>query len=247
MAGRWLRRGAALIVLATLLASAGSIGAQAQGGDDLAALRDQVSRLHGQGKYAEAVPLAERYVALARQKHDEEHAEFAAANAWLAIVYRAQGRYAEAMLLLGKFDAASACSMVNPPSDEELFAKASTVFVGHIFRTEEIEIQIPMPGGPGTRVPAMEGTFRLVEILKGEPPADRKVISSLPDMCVQWLMVGLDYLIFLDEGSNIIVSALDKGTRPLRSLSEKPSTNDWLCQGRECVLGKLRELSKKAQ
>ena len=99
-----------------------------------------MSRLHSQGKYAEAVPLAERYVALARQKHGEEHAEFAAANAWLAIVYRAQGRYAEAMLLLGKFDAASACSMVNPPSDEELFAKASTVFVGHIFRTEEIEI-----------------------------------------------------------------------------------------------------------
>jgi hypothetical protein len=31
-----------------------------------------------------------------------------------------------AMLLLGKFEAASACSMVNPPSDEELFAKAST-------------------------------------------------------------------------------------------------------------------------
>ena len=57
-----------------------------------------------------------------------------------------------------------------------------------------------------------------------------------PDMCVQWLMVGLDYLIFLDEGSNIIVSALDKGTRPLRSLSEKPGTNDWLCQG-GCVLG----------
>jgi hypothetical protein len=30
------------------------------------------------------------------------------------------------------------------------------------------------------------------------------------------------YLIFLNEGSNIIVSALDQGTRPLRSLSEKP-------------------------
>ena len=57
---------------------------------------DQVSRLHSQGKYAEAVPLAERYVALARQKHGEEHTEFATAISWLAGLYRAQGRYAEA-------------------------------------------------------------------------------------------------------------------------------------------------------
>ena len=96
MAGRWLRRGVALIVLATLLTTAGSMRAQAQSDDDLAALRGQVSRLHSQGKSAEAIPLAERYVALASQKHGEEHTEFATANAWLAFVYQAQGRYAEA-------------------------------------------------------------------------------------------------------------------------------------------------------
>ena len=60
MAGRWLRRGAALIVVATLLATAGSMRAQPQGADDLAALRDKVSRLDSQGKYAEAAPLAEK-------------------------------------------------------------------------------------------------------------------------------------------------------------------------------------------
>jgi hypothetical protein len=141
-----------------------------------------------------------------------------------------------ATVLLAKLNTASACSMSNPPNDEDLFARASTVFVGHIFRTEEIIIQIPVPGGTNTRAePAVEGTFRLVEVLKGEPPADRKVVSSIPAMCVQWLMVGLDYLIFLDPGSNIIVSALDKGTRPLSSLSEQP------------VLGKLRGLSKNMQ
>jgi hypothetical protein len=57
-------------------------------------------------------------------------------------------------------------------------------------------------------------------------------------------MVGFDYLIFLNERSNIIVSALGKGTRTLRPLSEKPSTNDLLCRDRECVLGKLGDLSK---
>ena len=83
-------------VLAALEAAIGSMALRAQGEDDLTALHAQVSQLHGQGKYAEAVPLAERYVALARQKHGEEHMEFAGANAWLAFVYQAQGRYAEA-------------------------------------------------------------------------------------------------------------------------------------------------------
>jgi hypothetical protein len=138
--------------------------------------------------------------------------------------------------------------MSNPPTEEDLFAKASTVFVAHIFRAEEIEIQIPVPSGADTRAaPAMEGTFRLVEVLKGEPPADRKVTSLIATMCVEGLMVGWDYLIFLNEGSNMIVSALGKGTRALRPLTEMPITNDWLCQDRECLLGKLRSLSKKAQ
>ena len=35
-------------------------------------------------------------MALARQKHGEDHAEFAIAISWLAPVYQAQGRYAEA-------------------------------------------------------------------------------------------------------------------------------------------------------
>src|SRR5262245_61861493 len=83
-----------------------------------------------------------------------------------------------AAVLLAKLNAASAGSMRNPPNDEDLFAEASTVFVGHIFRTEEIEIKIPVPGSTETRaVPAMEGTFRLIEVLKGEPPEDRKVVS----------------------------------------------------------------------
>jgi len=62
------------------------LGAQAQAVDVLADLYGQVSRLYSQGKYAEAVPIAERYVASARQKHGEEHTEYATAIAWLAYV-----------------------------------------------------------------------------------------------------------------------------------------------------------------
>jgi CHAT domain-containing protein/tetratricopeptide (TPR) repeat protein len=68
----------------------------AQGDDELARLRSEVSRLHGQGKYADAVPVAERYVAVARRKHGEEHPEVATALGWLGSVKQALGLYADA-------------------------------------------------------------------------------------------------------------------------------------------------------
>jgi CHAT domain-containing protein/tetratricopeptide (TPR) repeat protein len=93
----WAMRGFAAAVAAGLVCGvvlAG--GARSQEQDELARLRTEVSRLHGQGKYADAVPVAERYLALARQKHGEEHSEVATALGWLGLVYQAQGRYAEA-------------------------------------------------------------------------------------------------------------------------------------------------------
>jgi hypothetical protein len=119
-----------------------------------------------------------------------------------------------AMLLLGKLEVAEACSMPNPPSDEQLFEKASTVFIGHIIRTEEIQFRYPQAASTG---PAVEGAFRLIEVLKGEPPPDGKVVGPIPAMCMMPLMVGLDYIIFLNEGSTFIGWALEKGTRPLPS------------------------------
>ena len=56
MAVRWLRCAILLIGLAALATGFGPMGARAQGADDLAALRNQVGQLYGQGKYAEAIP-----------------------------------------------------------------------------------------------------------------------------------------------------------------------------------------------
>jgi hypothetical protein len=70
----------------------------AQGTDELASLRTQVSQLYNQGKYAEAAPIAERYADLARQKHGDTHTEYATAIAWLADVYQGQLRRGRAAL-----------------------------------------------------------------------------------------------------------------------------------------------------
>jgi tetratricopeptide (TPR) repeat protein/CHAT domain-containing protein len=63
---------------------------------DLIALNRRVQALSSAGNYAEGSLLAEKYVALARNRYGEQHIEFATAVSWLASQYRETGRYAEA-------------------------------------------------------------------------------------------------------------------------------------------------------
>jgi tetratricopeptide (TPR) repeat protein/CHAT domain-containing protein len=90
----WVTAAAWAIVVACAIAPAGT--ARAQGEDDLARLLNEVNRLHSQGRYAEAVPIAKRAIAVARTRRGEQHAEFATAIAWLARLYTSQERYADA-------------------------------------------------------------------------------------------------------------------------------------------------------
>jgi tetratricopeptide (TPR) repeat protein len=54
---------------------------------EIGTLNKQVHQLYGEGKHAEAIPLAERYVVLARERYGEGRTEFAMAIGWLALVY----------------------------------------------------------------------------------------------------------------------------------------------------------------
>jgi CHAT domain-containing protein/tetratricopeptide (TPR) repeat protein len=90
----------AAIVAAGLACGIVLASANAQGQDEVDRLLADVERLYGEGKSTEAVPVAERAVAAARERYGEEHREFSSAIGLLAVVYQAQGRYAEAELLL---------------------------------------------------------------------------------------------------------------------------------------------------
>src|SRR5262249_39942204 len=79
MTARLVWRAFALMAFVALVAITGSTATRAQGGDDLATLRAQVSKLYDQGKYSDAIPIAERCVGLARQKHGDDHTEYATA------------------------------------------------------------------------------------------------------------------------------------------------------------------------
>src|SRR5262245_24281733 len=101
MADGRMTRGLAAMVLAALVCGVVLVGfAHAQGPDELAAMLAEVDRLHSEGKYADAIPIAERAVTLARERYSEEHVEFAAASARLGKLYFDQGRFSEAELLI---------------------------------------------------------------------------------------------------------------------------------------------------
>jgi WD40 repeat protein/CHAT domain-containing protein/tetratricopeptide (TPR) repeat protein len=63
---------------------------------ELAALLDQVDQLRSRNTVLDALQLAERYVALARQRYGNDHSEYGTAITSLASVYHQLGRYAEA-------------------------------------------------------------------------------------------------------------------------------------------------------
>jgi len=90
-----------VFLLAILLAAtAGVSRAHAQSAGDLGRLNHEIERLYGENKIAAAVPLAERYVELARQRYGEDNPEFATALTWLGSLYAAEERLAEAEPLL---------------------------------------------------------------------------------------------------------------------------------------------------
>ena len=153
-----------------------------------------------------------------------------------------------AMLMLGHLQAASACRFFtgnkqNPGSpQEQLFEMASTVFVGHVIRTEEAEPLRNHKGATSTRV--LEATLRINEVLKGEPPADGKVRAFGEQECNVLLVPGFDYVIFLYK-DNDIPFLNNMRAYPLDGYFE-PKPGGYVSEEYR-TLNKLRELGKKAQ
>jgi tetratricopeptide (TPR) repeat protein/CHAT domain-containing protein len=63
---------------------------------DLTTLNKQVRQLYKAAKYAEALPIAERYVAATKKRYGEEHTAYATATDWLANLLQDTNRLAEA-------------------------------------------------------------------------------------------------------------------------------------------------------
>ncbi|MGE4146923.1 MAG: tetratricopeptide repeat protein [Hyphomicrobiaceae bacterium] len=73
---------------------------RSQQSDDLTKLNAEVIRLYRSGKYAKALPLAERVIKIAEKENGPGHPSFGTALNTLALLYRAVSRYNEAESLL---------------------------------------------------------------------------------------------------------------------------------------------------
>ena len=72
------------------------LSALAKADEDVAALDKQVAQLYNQGKYAEAIPLAEQYAAAAKARYGEIAPDYATALVWQGLLLKATNRLSEA-------------------------------------------------------------------------------------------------------------------------------------------------------
>lgn len=140
-----------------------------------------------------------------------------------------------ALLCLAPIASGQACSPYpgyQPPSLEEKFAKASSVFVAHVWRTEELSSP---PPSTGDNIPIIEATFHTLEILKGQVPADKKAHAPIYMCPPLMLLSGFTYIFFLDEAGQF---TSENGTELLRGLESGTSIK---------LLSRLRAIGQQPQ
>ena len=103
-----------------------------------------------------------------------------------------------AFLSIACITPAIGCSPRNHPTEAELVHTAKSVFVAHVFRTEE---EAPRAADFDNGEPHLTGSFRIIEIIKGAPPEDGKVRDRIygPGNCSLGLRAGFDYVFFIQE------------------------------------------------
>lgn len=110
------------------------------------------------------------------------------------------------LFLLAGPSSAWACSLdptLPEPTPEERFEKAAIVVAAHMLKVEEVEA----PNEIGQDMLWVEGTFRPIELLKGELPAGNKVSGPAygPGNCSLPLLAGSDYIFYLDGEKNFVI------------------------------------------
>lgn len=91
---------------------------------------------------------------------------------------------------------AMACSSPNPPTDQELFAKATSVFRARV--TEVKLATLVDPDHPSRTVEVVEARYEVKEVFKGAPPASG-IVRDLPygpGNCSLGLLPGMEYVFF---------------------------------------------------
>lgn len=123
-----------------------------------------------------------------------------------------------------------ACTRSGPiPTVAQFYGRATTVFVAHVTKVEEIA---PSPTTMKFPVVTVEATFQVLEILKGPAPYSLKVQTNQldPNDCAFIVLPGLDYVFFLQNNSVVRATT---GSHALGATNDSERNN---------VLNELRKL-----
>lgn len=99
---------------------------------------------------------------------------------------------------------AAACSVQEVTTDEEKFAKAKEVFLARVVRVEEAAE--PARWG-NVEFKAVQGTYKLLEVFKGEPRDGDTVLDFVfnPGNCSLGIMAGLHYVFFIRPENRLVL------------------------------------------
>src|SRR6202048_4694993 len=90
-----LKLGTVVVFAATFLFGNPAI-VSAQQADEASELNEKVIEFYKAGRYADAIPIAQRALAIREKALGRDHPDVATALSWLAVLYNSQGRYADA-------------------------------------------------------------------------------------------------------------------------------------------------------
>jgi hypothetical protein len=99
---------------------------------------------------------------------------------------------------------AAACSVQEVSTDEEKFARAKEVFLARVVRVEEAAK--PERWG-NVEFKAVQGTYKLLEVFKGEPRDGDTVLDFVfnPGNCSLGIMAGLYYVFFIHPENRLVL------------------------------------------
>lgn len=100
---------------------------------------------------------------------------------------------------------AAACSTLNPPSEQELFSRAQSVFRARV--TEAKLEWFRNPQNPAERVEVVEARYEIKEVFRGTPPTSGFVrdLPFAPGNCSLGILPGMEYVFFPDEHDFVLV------------------------------------------
>jgi hypothetical protein len=100
---------------------------------------------------------------------------------------------------------AEACSTSNPPTEQELFSRATSVFRARV--TEARLSRLANPANPAEQVDVVEARYEVKEVFRGTPPSAGFVrdLPFGPGNCSLGVLPGMEYVFFPGEHDLVLI------------------------------------------